>query len=190
MAVASICDIVGQNFAQGCSNDFVSKYYQQIVLINKSDINPSTIIKDTTTPGAYNVFFALKTGKKGYRFTGNESNRSISGVTEKTKDAVAGVRYNHKVNYTIYSTSQEIKRLFKAFDKGLFVAALQLTNGEVEIYGLDNGLISGDYTLDVSGTKGATALVFQSDEESLENNLPYTFKSADPNANFDVEFAN
>jgi hypothetical protein len=193
MAEISICGTLGQGLDQACVTGLVKKYYQQFVVINHNDINKSSIIyslPSLATPNVYNVAFSLKTGKIGYAFKADEGGRGVSITAEKTRDEVAGVQYMHKLNYTVKSTSERIKSILNSFDKGRYVVAAQLMNGDVEIIGLENGLSSGDYTYDMQGANGATVLMLQSDETGLESTLPLHFKSTDPNADFDAEFAN
>lgn len=193
MAVPSICGTLGQGIDQACLTNIVKKYYQQMVVINKADINPATVsynLPSLATPSDYNISFDLKIGKTGYLFKAIESNRTLSGMAEKTTSETVGVQYAHKVNYTVLSTSQSIKAILNSFDKGKYVVALQLLNGDVEIYGFENGLSSADYTYDIQGTGGATVLVLESKENEFESTLPLHFKSADPNADFDSLFAN
>jgi hypothetical protein len=192
MAEFSICGTLSQGLDQACVTGTVKKYYQQFVVINHNDINKATIVyglPTLLTPNVYNVAFSLKVGKTGYAFKGDEGGRNISITAEKTRDENAGVQYNHKLNFTLKSTSEKIKAIMNSFDKGRYVVAGQLMNGDVEIIGLENGLSSGDYTYDIQAN-GTTVLMLQSDENSLESTLPLHFKSTDPNADFDAEFAN
>lgn len=193
MAIASICGTLGQGIDQACLTNIVKKFYQQMVVINKIDINPATVVYQLptlATPTAYNIFFELKIGKSGFLFKGIEANRTLSGMAEKSTGENIGSQYAHKVNYTILSASEQIKSILNSFDKGKYVVALQLLNGDVEVYGFENGLSSADYTYDIQGAGGATVLVLESKESEFESTLPLHFKSADPNADFDSLFAN
>src|SRR5699024_10193907 len=85
MAVTSICGKLASDFIQDCKAP-IKKFHQQAVLINKDDIDTSTI---TTTGGgscAYNVSFALKSGKTGYRIAGIEAGSSFFGSVSKSRD--------------------------------------------------------------------------------------------------------
>ena len=82
-----------------------------------------------------------------------------------------------------------MKSLLDKLDRGSFVVACQAKDGTVEIYGLENGLTNADYTYDIQGGNGGSALVLQSMENSQEGVLPYTYKSLDASADFDSLFA-
>lgn len=190
MAVLSICALLTQGQDNSCPTDVTRKYYQQIVVINHSDIDKSTIVK-TVNNTSFKVAFSLKTGKTGYLFSGSEAGSSYSGMFEKTTNELTGQpQYAHKVNYVGVGLSEAQKATLNQLDRGNFVVACQAKNGVVEIYGLDNGLINGDYTYDIQGGNGGSALVLQSDKKSLEPYIPYVYSSADPEADFDSLFAN
>jgi hypothetical protein len=197
MANLSVCAELKQGFDFACVTDTVRKYYQQIVIINFIDIDRSTVVKtNTTTPScAFNVAFKLKTGKTGYAIIGAETGSSISGMYDKTTNELTGQPdYVHKINYVSVGVSEAVKCVLNSLDRGSFVVACQLKNGLVEIYGIDNGVRNADYSYDIQGGNGGSAIVMQSDEKSPEALAPMIYKPTAPSlsagADFDSLFAN
>lgn len=196
MARESLCAklIADQDFA--CVSP-VRKYFQQFVAINKSDIDTFTITKtDSTAPTpvcAYNVEFTLKEGKKGFFFTLPENGTSVFGTFDKSTSDLGYTQYIHNVNAFVAGASETAKCILEALDKGSYVVALQLTDGTVEIYGIENGLSTGDYTYDVQTNGGGTAIILSSNENTPESSIPLVYKPAsggDANADFNDAFEN
>lgn len=197
MAVLPLCArlISGQDVS--CV-PVVRKYYQQAVIINKADIESFTITKTDfeTTPEtcAYNVSFALKEGKKGFRFTGSENGSIYFGRYNKTVNEITGLpQYVHEAQMLIAGVDESAKCILDALDKGRYVVAYQFMNGTVEIYGIESGLSTGDYTYSVAENGGATSLILTSSESSPENSLPLVYQSEVPGsetADFDAAFEN
>jgi hypothetical protein len=197
MAKLSVCAELKQGFDFACVTDTVRKYFQQIVVINFSDIDRGTVVKtNTNTPTcAFNVAFKLKTGKTGYAIIGAETGNSISGMYEKTTNELTGQpNYLHKINYVGVGVSEAVKCILNSLDRGSFVVACQLKNGLVEIYGIDNGVRNADYSYDIQGGNGGSAIVMQSEENALESLIPMNYKPTAPSlsagADFDLLFAN
>lgn len=198
MAVLSVCGKLVNGWDAGCEPG-PRKFYQQACIINKDDIDQSTIVKDlpdlTASPPtcAYSVQFTLKTGTKGYKFIGPEAGNSFFGSFDKTRSDIGYTQYVHNAQVLINGVSEEASCILDALDKGLFVVAFQLTTGEVVIYGLDNGLSTGDYTYNITEGGGGVPVLLSSNENSPEGRLPYIYKPAsggDANADFDSCFEN
>lgn len=196
MAIISPCAtlIVGQDAT--CVTP-KRKYYQQAVVINKADIASYTVTKtdyDAPTPTcSYKVTFELKDGKTGYLFAGSENGSVYFGSFDKSTSDLGFAQYMHKVNMIVMGADEAAKCALDALDKGLFVIAMQFTDGTVEIYGIDNGLSTPDYTYDVQGGGGGSAIVLQSLEATPEGSLPLVYESAVPGQeteDFDALFAN
>ena len=197
MANLSVCAELKQGFDFACVTDTVRKYYQQIVVINFADIDRSSVVKKITSSPDCNFFvnFKLKTGKTGYALIGAETGSSISGMFDKTTNELTGQpQYVHKVNYVGVGVSEAVKCILNSLDRGSFVVACQLQNGLVEIYGIDNGVRNADYSYDIQGGNGGSAIVMQSDEKSPEALMPMIYKPTSPSlsagADFDSLFAN
>lgn len=198
MAIESLCARLTTGQDASCESP-KRKYYQQAVVINHSDIDPSTVqINKTDYASAeqnceYNVSFQLKTGKKGYFFIGPPAGANYFGTFDKSRNDLSFVQYTHNVNMLVIGTSEDAKCILESLDKGLFVVALQFTDGTVEIYGLENGLSTGDYTYDVQTNGGGSAIILSSNEDSPENFVPLVYKSSSEggeSADFDSAFEN
>lgn len=191
MALPNICGTLtaGQNFA--CDN-VVSRFAQQIVLINYADIATKTINTETVAETCnHNVTFALKTAKKGFRFTLSDNASAISGTFEKSTNDYGVPLFKHIVNMAVGGASETAKCILEKLSKGRYVVALQIGD-IIEIYGIQNGLSAGDFTSDLQGNSGYIPLTLESLENSLESNVPLVYKSAEAGSeveDFDADFA-
>ena len=193
MAVLNLCAKLVNGLDVSCVAP-VRKYYQQAVIINKTDIASFTITGPDTLLETcdYNVVFALKPGTTGYRIIGAQSGSSFFGSFDKTRSDLGYPQYIHNTSILITGITKEAKCILDSLDKGLFVVALQLQNGTVEVFGIGNGLTTGDYTYDIQGGGGGTAIVLSSLEDAPESMLPLVYVSAIPgqeNEDFDDAFA-
>lgn len=196
MAVTSICGTLKNGQDASCVSP-VRRYYQQAVVINKTDIDPSTVV--TTTPTAenpdcaYNVQFSLKQGATGHRFTGSENGSTYKGYFDKTVSDLGFAQYTHNAQILVVGADEESKCILDSLGKGNYVVAFQFSDGTVEIYGMENGLSAGDYTYDVQEGGGGTPIILSSRELAPEGLVPLVYKSLTPggeNADFDSAFAN
>lgn len=196
MAVDSLCAKLLSGQDASCESP-KRRYFQQAVVINKSDIDSYTINRtdfDAENPTcAYNVQFVLKEGKTGYLFQGPEAGSSYFGTFDKTLSDLGFNQYNHNVNMVVIGATEAAKCILEALDKARLVVALQFTDGTVEIYGIENGLSTGDYTYDVQTNGGGSAIILSSSETAPENFLPMVYApqpGGDAGADFDSLFAN
>lgn len=198
MAKQSNCAILLQGQDAGCV-PLVRKFYQQAVIINKTDIDPDSIVitktdfESETPTCAYNVQFTLKDGKEGKFFIGPEAGSSFFGSFDKSTSDLGHTQYIHNGSVLVAGSNEEAMCIIDALSKGLYVIAYQFTDGTVVIYGLENGLTAQDFTYDPQGGGGGQAIVLSSLENSPENNLPLIYKSAvvgGETADFDAGFAN
>lgn len=122
-----------------------------------------------------------------------ETSGSIFGTAAKTTADVTGLpQYLHLVQILAIGISAEIKCLLDKLGRGKFIVAAQLADGTVEIYGWENGLSAGDYTIDMAGGGGASVVPLQSKDTEQESMLPLIYKpqaSGNANADFNEQFA-
>ena len=196
MAIASICGTLKNGQDASCVAP-VRRYFQQAVVINQDDIDQTTV--DITVPTAenptcaYNVAFSLKEGKTGYRFAGSENGSTYKGYFDKSVSDLGFVQYKHNSQLLVVGADEESKCVLDSLGKGNYVVANQFSDGTVEIYGMQNGLVAGDYTYDVQEGGGGTPIILSSRETAPENYVPLIYKSATlngENADFDSAFAN
>lgn len=194
MAVVNLCAKLGNGLDVSCEAP-VRKFFQQVVVINKTDIEEYTIQPPDaeTEVCAYNVTFTLKAGATGYRISGPQAGSSFFGSFDKSRSDLGHTQYIHNASILIAGASEEAKCILDSLDKGSFVVAYQYTDGTVEIYGMETGLTSQDYTYDVQGGGGGTPIVLSSMEDAPERYLPLIYVSNVPGsegADFDSAFEN
>jgi len=198
MAEQSVCAqlLTGQDSA--CT-PLKRRYFQQAVVMNKSDIDATTVVIEKTdydlpTPVCkYNVAFSLKEGKTGYKFIGPANGSNFSGAFNKATSDLGFPQYIHTANLLLVGATEAAKCILESLDKGSYVVAYQFTDGTVEIYGMEHGLSTGDYTYDVQAGGGGSAIILSSNELAPENYLPMIYKSGTPGgeeADFDSAFEN
>lgn len=192
MALIPICDRLRSGLDAACT-PLKRRFFQQAVLIPKSDILEYEIQRGDDDVCAYSATMTLRPGTTGYLFIGPETGSSFFGSFDKSLSDFGMVQYNHNVSILITGVTEQQKCVLAALDKAGVVAALQFTDGTVELYGLENGLTTQDYTYDVQGGGGGAAIVLSSGDTRLENTLPLIYQSAIPGnegADFDSLFAN
>lgn len=194
MATQSLCAKLFAGFDASCDAP-VRKYYQQAVLINKSDIETYSITKPDygTDTCNYKATFSLKVGATGYLFIGPEAGSSFLGSYDKSRSDIGHSQYVHNAQILIAGVDEASKCILDGLDKGSFVAVYQLKDGTVEIYGLVNGLTTGDYSYNIQEGGGGTVILLSSLEDAPESTLPLVYEAAVPGeetADFDSLFAN
>jgi len=194
MAIETICALLSGGNDASCLAP-ARKYHQQAVLINKSDIDPATVT--ISSPAGvtcnYNVEFSLKAGKTGYKFLGPAAGSNFLGSYDKSRSDLGFPQYKQNAQILIAGVTEAAKCILDSLDKGSFVVALQLLDGTVEIYGIGNGLTTGDYTYDIQGGGGGTPVLLSSLDDAPENYLPFVYNpgvGGDANADFDDNFNN
>jgi len=172
------------------------KYYQQVVLVNRSDVEDYRImtssldIADNYTC-RHRVFFKLFEEKAGFRFTSFENGMNIFGLCEKTvNNGIA--QYSHSVNIVLVGVEEDTKCLLKQIDGGDYFAALQYYDGTIEIFGFEYGLTSSNWSYDPANLSGGAIIKLNSMADSLEDEPPFVYRSQTPNneiIDFDNNFA-
>lgn len=164
-----------------CPTDVHRKYFQQIVLVNLSDLDE--VAYDLSDSG-HAVAFTLLPGATGYRFRGNEMASNFS--ASFSKSVIRGQPlYSHSVTMPIIGVKLQTKLVLKELDLANYFAAIQFTDGTVEIYGFENGLSPGDYTYEAQGSLVGTILSL--DSKQLEDDIPYIYGGV--SSNFDNKFS-
>lgn len=171
------------------------KYYQQVVLVNREDvlnkvITTSYVNIDDEYLCRNRVYFNLKPGKAGFRFVVNENSSSIFGTAEKTM--VNGIpQYSHTVNIIVLGVDEPTKCILKQLDYADYFAALQYQDGIIEVFGFEYGLTTSNYTYDPQNLEGGAIIKLNSLSDSLEDELPFVYKSQTPGneaTEFDANF--
>ena len=195
MANTAICAEIDGEIDLSCIRNLPKKYFQEVVIINYNDIDKTASVLGDFAGATcdYTVQMVLKAGKKGVMFKIPETSGSIFGTAAKTTADVTGLpQYLHLVQILAIGIKSEIKCLLDKLGRGKFVVAAQLADGTVEIYGWENGLSTGDYTIDMAGGGGASVVPLQSKDTEQESMLPLIYKpqtGGNANADFNEQFA-
>ena len=153
---------------------YARKYFQQIVLVNKQDVVDYLIVTSEDGAPAHRLFFTLKGGSTGYRFTSVAGGFSNLGSFEKTvKEGVP--QYLHTIQLLLMGVDEEVKVLLKQLDNSEYFAAIQYHDNTVEVYGFEFGLSTRDYTYDAQAGGGGALILLSSENDALEDDPPYIY---------------
>lgn len=191
-----VCEKIRSGIDMACTA-YPRRYFQQAVLVNRSDIEEKAILTsyvniDDEYHCRHRVLFKLFDGLSGFRFKLGENASSIYGTAEKSIEN--GIpQYAHSVNIAVLGVSEASKCVLGQMDYSDYFVALQLYDGTVEIFGFEYGLTTEDYTYDPQNSGGGAVLKLASFEDSLEDELPFIYRSGTEggeNADFDNLFLN
>ena len=151
------------------------KYYQEVVLVNKEDVNQSVLLFDIQQNCANRVLFNLKGNLKGFRFTSAVNGTSILGSFGKITSG-ASVEYEHRLQIVMFGADEATKCLLRGLDFGNYFGAVQIGK-VVEIYGFEYGLTTDDYDWNITEMGGAVIINLISRQTALENSPPLVYFS-------------
>lgn len=152
-----------------CRTATALKYYQQIVLINRSDVD-EVLIKDTEE--SHRISFNLTGIASGVLFKGVEAGRVFNATFNKTERK--GIPfYSHRVELPVIGVDEEIKVMLKQLDTADIFAAVQYKDETVEIFGFENGLKTDSYSYEAQGGNGGAIIPLISRHE--EYVPPYVY---------------
>lgn len=147
----SVCLDLMKGFDLECDGAVYRKYYQNIVLVNRADVDQFYI---STTATQHRIYFNLNSGKTGFLFRNTENGGVINADFSKTTDK--GINYyEHKLSMPIVGVNEDSKTMLKQLDKADYFAAIHFKDGTVEIHGFNFGLKTQDYTYQPQGSGGA-----------------------------------
>lgn len=183
--------ISGQN--SECSN-YSRKYYQQVVLINKDDVEqfilllPKTNLDDSYEC-RYRIAFKLKENKSGIRYTASEKANIINGSFSRSlKENIP--QYKHNVQIPMFGIGEDTKCMLHQLDLSNYFAVLQSYNNIIEVFGFENGLDLDDFDYNIQNS-GGNVMVLTSGSDALEDTMPLVyFSSGNPIDDFDNNFSN
>ena len=193
MAVVSPCARLANGQDNSCLTNIVRKYFQQVVLMNRSDIiNVVTSVPTAENPECvYTVAFDLKPGATGYRIAGSEAGSVFKGYFDKSVSDLGYPQFVHHVDIVAMGVGQDTKCFLDSASRASLVAAMQIGD-TVEIYGIEAGLSIDDFTFDVGEGGGGSMISLSSLETAPESRLPFVYVSATPDQeveDFDNLFA-
>lgn len=156
--------------------DFYNRYYQNVILINKSDVQDYVIY---TNDLQHRISFNLFSGKYGKLFTASEMSNTMKGTFSKTTNE--GIPfYQHSVQVPVIGVSEYIKILLKQLDTSDYFAAIQFTDGNIEIYGFEYGLTTSGYNYEAQSTLGGSVITLESRYDEYVPPLMYVPKIITP----------
>lgn len=151
---------------------FQKKYAQQIILINKSDIDSFQRISSNSR---HVLRFILKEGKGGFLFATNDKGNSVNAnFSKEIKEGIP--QYKHSVSFLLMGVDEDTKLILKELDNSFFFACTLFSDNTIEVYGFDFGLNS-DYEYAPQDNAGGSIINLVS--ETLENEPPYVYQSGD-----------
>lgn len=177
---------------------------QEIVVMNYSDLDTLEVERECTDEDSkYRVKFTLKQGASGVKFIGPVGGNMMKGTFDKTRADNGLVEYQHMAHILMAGINEEQKCILDALDKGRAFIAVKIRNYKrntpaglneaIEIYGIGQGLVTADYTYDLTENGGLVDITLNSQEGAFENNLPYIYESevsGQEITDFDALFAN
>lgn len=189
------CIKLRQDYNIDCKKLFV-KYDQQLILINKKDvlehqIQTSTVDLLDNYTCYHNILFKLKENKTGFLITSNNKGSNIFGTTSKTEKY--GIPYfSHTIQLPILGIDLQSKCFLNQLNLADYFGVLRHSSGVIEVYGFEYGLNTNDYVIDLQNTSGVSLINLTSNENELEADLPFIYKSGtfgNENIDFDNLFS-
>ena len=168
----------------------VNKYYQNIVLINKSDVQSFTI---RSTATQHNIQFSLYPGRSGFLFAAPEEASNLTASFQKKEESGNPV-YDHSCSLPVTGVGEDIMVLLKQLDQTNVFATIQYKDNTVEVLGWDYGLETQDYDYQPQG--GIGGAIIQLKSRYPEYDPPFVYESKDykditpstPTKDFDKKF--
>lgn len=155
-----------------CKEVRAGAYYQNVVLVNRADVKQVRIVSNGER---HRIRFNLKEGRSGYLFRGNDLGRAFT--ASFTKSVERGVpQYGHNLQLPIWGIGEREKILLMELDAADFFAAIQFESGEIEIYGFQHGLTTGNYTYAPQEGFGGALIPLSSRSE--EYTPPFIYEAA------------
>lgn len=173
---------------------FAKKYFQQLVLVNREDVASWSIQtnKNITLNEKicrHRILFNLKEGKTGFRYVFPDKGSLVFGSFTKSEDNNR-LEYLHKIQIALFGVNEAFKCKLRELDNGNYFAALQFTDGTVEIYGFEYGLKTNDYTYEPQNFMGGGLIELISDKDALEDEPPFIyFSNGNENDDFNNNFS-
>lgn len=156
---------------------YARKYFQQVVLINKTDVEQHLILSPQNNQNdeyscRYRIAFKLFEEKKGFRFTSNENGNNIFGTFSKSiKEGIP--QYKHTIQLPIFGVSEENRCILEQLDNSDYFGVLQYYDGTVEVFGFENGITTADYDYDPANNAGGGIITLESNVD--EDDMPYVY---------------
>jgi len=195
MPINSVCRKLKEDLDLECVDIPVRKYNQSAQIINVDDIDTFTITKSgagDADHSNYNVELTLKPGTQAYCVRGPQAGNNFYGTYDKSRNDLGFPQYIHMAQILVAGIKEKQKSMLEALDKGNFVVALKALDGTVEVFGMEYGLTTQDYSYNISEGGGGTPIILGSLENAPERCLPLIYTPAaggNAVADYDAGFA-
>lgn len=195
MATATICAELQEGYDLSCVRNFAKGYHQEAVFINFNDVDRTNSTVGTIAGAScdYTIQALLKATKSGIRIKLPYNGSTLKGWYDKRTSDKGITEYLHKVQILAMGVEATTKCKIDKLDHGLFIVAIQAKDGTIEWYGWENGLVTGDYTYDITDGGGGGIIPLQSKDTQAESMLPLVYKpqtAGNAIADFDSLFEN
>lgn len=160
------CKSIIREHNLNCESIF-RKYYQQIILINKDDVNEVKYSSDI-----HGLQFNLLSDKTGYLYRGNEIASNFSASFSKSVSNGQPV-YSHTVTLPIVGVGAETKLILRDLDLSNYFAVIQFRDETIEVYGFENGLTTNNYNFEAQNNMGGINVSLESKFD--EDEPPYIY---------------
>lgn len=169
-----------RNGQDSTCTSYAKRFFQQAVLINKSDVEEHVILSPYNTIDGdyvcrYRIAFKLYEEKKGIRINASENGNSIFGMFSKSLNENIP-QYKHSVQIPLFGISEETRCILEQLDNAEYFAALQYYDGTVLIFGFNYGLTTEDYEYDPANNGGGGLITLSSPID--EDDMPYVYFNA------------
>lgn len=178
----SVCVDLMKGWDLECDGVTFKKYYQNIVLVNRADVD-EFLINSTSTSNR--ITFNLKEDKTGFLFRSSENGNVINAEFSKSvKNGI--VLYEHKLDLAVTGINEDSKTMLKQLDMSDYFGAVHFKDGTIEIHGFSYGLKTDPYTYTPQGLGGGILSLVS---KYSEYDPPYIYNSPTPIEDFDNLFA-
>lgn len=189
---ADICGKVLTDQLIDCNTAFIKGIEQQILLINRCDIDTIVVDKTDTTHKATNI--TLKSGSQGYLIQGlNGKTLFYHGHTINANDDGPD-DVTHEIGMRGYNMSEANLIYIRSLVRGADLVAITLdkvagaSDDKYKVHGLEQGLKVNEYSFKSNENKAAFIYTLTSRGEDQESVPPLVWLEADE-ATTDAKYA-
>jgi len=184
------CGNIFANLSISCTDKPTGGLEQQIVLINRADIDLTASVVDSTlssSAGTHKVTsLVCKAGKTGYEISSYNDKRLLLAAFNLNRNEDGPNDYTHSINIRAFDLSEETLVFLKGLGEGAEVVAViqyndkgALSANAFGVYGFSKGLKVGEMAYNSNENKGMTMITLASQEPDLEPFPPMLYFDTD-----------
>lgn len=186
----NICGKIVADQLIDCDSEFVKGIEQQVLIINRCDIESFTVDKTEATHKATAI--TLKSGSTGYIIQGLSNKSLFYGAHSIVSNDDTPDSFLHTIGLRGYNLTEENLIYIRNLGKGADLVAITLDKAQgddkYKVYGLQSGLKVGEYSQNTNESSGAFIYTLTSKEPDTESDPPLVWFEADE-ASTDSKFA-